>query len=218
MTIVEQLQEYCGCVDVEESDVVELINAVSSATGWAVTTCETFLNGPRTEYIDIDGCTDCPVEITPYYHPIDPETIKAQLVTISGLVETYTDIDFAYIESKNVIRIDTGLTGCNCGNDICGCGTEYKIKLTYDAGYDEIPDCLLPVFCNLLEVIHAKNKCDCGCGCGDNENGQDVTYATGDIVTVQLETDLGKMLVADYKRELGMISLLRKRRLWGVVV
>ena len=87
----------------------------------------------------------------------------------------------------------------------------------YEAGYDEIPDCLLPVFCNVLEVIIAKNDCSCeDCNCENPE--ENIRYAKGDVVTVQLETDIGKMLVEQYKNQIGMMSLCDVREMWGIVV
>ena len=218
-SFVKKLQDFCSCTDVDEKDVVELINLVSSATGWAVNPCETFLYGPRREVIDLPNCMDCAYEFTPYYHPFDPESFAFKLVHITDDGEELTDTSFAYIGSKEVFRVQTGLPKCACAFNPCGCHEEYKLLVTYEAGYeDDVPECLYPVFCNLLDVIHAKNKCECGCGCPEETKNEEPTYAQGDIVTVQVETDLGKMVVADLKRQLGMISLRQKRVLWGFVV
>lgn len=214
-----RLKEFCSCVDVDEADVVELINVVSSATGWAVNPCETFLKGPRRELIDLPDCMDCAYEFTPYFHPFDPQTFSFKLIEITDEGEGAHECDFVFIGSKAVFRVKTGLPTCGCAPCSCGCKSEYKLLVTYEAGYeDDVPECLFPVFCNLLEVIHAKNKCECGCGCEGQETNTEPIYAKGDIVTVQLETDLGKMLVAEYKREIGMISLIRKNDFWGFVV
>ena len=216
--IFDNLKENCSCVDVEDTDVVELINLVSSATGWAVNPCETFLKGQRRELIDLPNCMNCAYEFTPYYHPFDPQTFSFKLVDISDDGETVTDSEFAYIGSKEVFKVKTGLPSCQCACNPCGCKHEYKLLVTYEAGYEDIPECLYPVFCNLLDVIHAKNKCECGCGCPEETKNEEPTYAQGDIVTVEVETDLGKMVVADLKRQLGMISLLRRQNLWGFAV
>lgn len=218
MEILDQLTEYCSCVKVDEQDVTELIHLISSVTGWSKDTCDTFLTGLRTEIIDLPDCMDCPYEFEPYYHPYDPESFSFKLVTIDEMSETYTDLEYGYIPSKGVFRVDTTLPKCHCTCRKCGCKTEYKLLVQYTAGYEEIPDCLLPVMCNLLDVIQKKNECDCGCGCETAEKAEDIEYATGDVVTVQIETDLGKMLVADYKRELGKMSLLKRHKFVGVVV
>ena len=220
--IIKQLTEYCGCVDVDEKDVEEMIHLVSMATGWG-STCETFLYGDRQEIIDIEPCNDCPIEFRPYYRPFNTDSFSFKLVTIDGLTETTTDLEFGYIETEGLFRVETGLSDCDC-RAVCGCEPKYKLLVEYSAGYEEIPECLLPVFCNLLEVIHAKNSCDCeDCGCensyGESDMQPIVKYKNGDVVTVFLENDLGKMLVEQYKMQLGMLSLIKPPpRLWGVFV
>ena len=43
-------------------------------------------------------------------------------------------------------------------------------------------------------------------------------YASGDVVSVALETDIGKILVEQYKNQIGMLSLCDfGSNLWGVV-
>ena len=221
-SIYEQLTEYCGCVDVEEKYVEEMIHLVSMATGWGgENPCDTFLENTRREVIDLEPCVDCPIEFKPYYRPFNPDSFSFKLIKIDGLTETATDLDFGYIESEGLFRVDTGLSDCDC-RVICGCEPKYKLVVEYTAGYPELPDCLLPVFCNLVEVIHAKNSCDCEeCGCetnyGENDQQPIVKYKNGDVVTVFLENDLGKMLVEQYKMQLGMLSIYEPpSRIWGV--
>lgn len=228
--IVKQLEEYCGCVDVVEADVEELIDVISLATGWTRSPCETFLYGDRREVIDIPSCMDCPYEFKPYYFPFDIESFSFSLVRIKGIEETVTPItDFAYSYTKDAFLVDTGLPKCNCKCPDCGCPAEYKLVVTYEAGYKDLPECLLPVFCNLLEVIRAKNNCDCtDCSCNQenvvydrygNIVQQNVQYASGDVVTVMLETDLGKMLVQQYKNQIALLSLnTTSHDIWGFVV
>lgn len=220
-TIEDQLRDFCDCVkddDAFSKNVEELINVVSLATGWMRTPCETLMTGERKEVISIE-CSDCPIEFTPYYHPYNPGSFHFYLVATKGLEETVTELDFAYSAVNGLFRVDLGLN-CACMGKECGCPTTYQLMATYEAGYDLLPDCLLPVFCNLLEVIRAKNNCDCSCGCGSGSpNEQEITYASGDIVTVALETDLGKILVEQYKNQLASLSLINSdQRLWGFVV
>lgn len=242
--IYDQLKAYCECVDVSEDDVAELVNVISLATCWQRTACETFLPGVRREVVDLPSCADCPITFEPYYQPfigertvteIDEETggiitkkvpfgiddFKFYLVKIDGIVEEVTEIpstDYAYHASDGMFHIIPGLPSCKCGCNPCGCPPSYKLIAEYIAGYDEIPDCLLPVFCNVLEVIRAKNDCECDAACGCENGEQQITYAKGDVVTVALETDIGKLLVETYKNQLGMISLCARKRLWGFVV
>lgn len=233
--IYDQLTQFCDCVDdITMKDVEDMISVVSLATGWLKDPCESFLTSERREVIDLPSCMDCPYTFEPYYYPFDPDTFSVSLLTVQGIDETLIPVpEFRYSEVEGVLRIDTGLVPCHClPCDVCGCPPEYKLVITYEAGYDTIPDCLLPVFCNLIEVIHAKNDCDCcekGCTSCDNETAkydqygnivtQQIKYKSGDVVSVFLETDLGKLLVEQYKSQLGMMSLVKKSHdVWGYVV
>ena len=221
---LEEIRCLCPCnSDATEEDVAEMVNVISMATGWMRSPCETFLTGQRREIIDLPSCSDCPITFDPYYHPFDSSSFRFYLVTVDGLEETVTEItEFQYHVSDGLFHINAGLPSCKCKTESkCDdtCPTEYKLLAEYKAGYDEIPDCLVPVFCNVLEVITAKNKCDCNdCGCDDGKE-DNVQYATGDIVTVALETDIGKVLVEQYKKQLGMMSIVRvPSPLWGFAV
>ena len=242
--ITDQLKNYCDCVeDITEDDVAELVHVISMATCWMREPCETFLVGDRREIIDLPSCVDCPITFEPYYKPfigeeiiieIDPDTgepvekvvpfgianFKFYLVKVEGIEETVTEItDFRYHATDGMFHIIPGLPSCKCGCNPCGCPPSYKMVVEYKAGYSLIPDCLLPVFCNVLTVLKAKNNCDCSNDCGCENQEQQVKYASGDVVSVALETDIGKLLVEQYKNQLGMISLCRECcGLWGFVV
>lgn len=207
--------------DITEEEVAELINVISMATCWMREPCETFLTGARREVIDLPSCADCPISFAPYYTPFDVSSFRFYLVKVEGIEETVTEItDFRYHVSDGKFHINTGLPKCKCLCKPCGCPPSYKMVVEYEAGYDELPDCLLPVFCNVLEVLRAKRNCDCcgDCGC-DTPAEQQIKYASGDVVSVALETDIGKILVEQYKNQIGMISLCRAGHgLWGYVV
>lgn len=218
---VSEIKCYCSCTDATDDDVYELVNVISLATGWQEKPCETFFRSDRREVIDLPSCTDCPITFEPYYVPYDRDTFKFYLVTIEDIMETVTEIkEVSFHTSDGKFYLNPGLPTCKCGkNQSCSCKATYKLMVEYEAGYDEIPDCLVPVFCNVLDVIHRKNTCDCNtCNC-ENGSEDNVTYATGDIVTVALETDVGKILVEQYKKQLGMMSLYRRQQeYWGLVV
>lgn len=238
--LYSQLTQYCSCVEeLDDRDVDDMVGIVSLATGWALNPCESFLKAQRREVIDLPSCMDCPYEFNPYYVPFDPDSISFMLVKRKGLEEErteltnfrYTGFDDRDMKYEGGFLVDTELPQCNCTcKDECGCPTEYKLVVTYDAGYETLPECLLPVFCNLLEVIHAKSSCDCGgCACEqgngatiDSEGNiitQEIKYKSGDVVSVFLETDLAKMLVEQYKNQLGAISIVKQtHNIWGVVV
>lgn len=216
MSIVEQLTSYCDCVNISEEDLAEMVNIVSAITCWRKNDCETFLTAPRKELFELKGCHECGITFEPFYHPYDKDSFKFYLVSVTGTTEEVTEItDYSYSEIEELFRINLGIE-CDCNQ--CGCETTHKLYVTYNAGYEELPDCILPVFCNLLEIIKAKNTCDCTCSC-EGEEEQTIKYYSGDVVSVALETDLGKMLVEGYKDELAKISLCNGLNpLWGVVV
>lgn len=244
--LFEQVTQYCDCVkEITVKDVNDMIDVVSLATGWMLTPCETFELSDRREVIDLPSCMDCPYTFTPYYTPFDASSFSFSLIATKGTERTITPItDFLFtgfhsygcdcgsdMQYKGDFIVDTGLPKCTCScKTECGCPTEYQLLVEYKAGYETLPDCLLPVMCNLLEVIHAKNSCDCQeCGCesskatynvdGETITTQEIKYKSGDVVSVFLETDLGKMLVEQYKNQLGMMSLLKYTHdVWGCVV
>lgn len=214
--IFAQLRDYCTCNDdVTENDVAEAIDLISVYTGWTNAFCETFLLSDRREVIELPNCSTCVFVFEPYYYPFEEDSFTFKLVKQSGLEETETELDFVYSVTDGNFRVDLDMPCCNCST--CTCNPTYKLVVTYQAGYEEIPECLLPVMCNLLQVIHAKNKCDCSdCGC-DNE--QNVTYASGDITSVTLETDLASTIIEQYKRQIAMMSIRKPiTQTWGDVL
>lgn len=226
MTIYEQLQNYCDCVDIEDDDyrayIDEAVNLISMATCWTDSPCETFLLGERKEVIDLGECGECPIVFRPKYSPFDSETFTFTLVEREGISESSTVLtDVAYSEVDGSFLIDPSLPSCKCLTQ-CGCGTQYFLIVTYYAGYELLPDCLLPVFCNLLNVIKNKNRCDCETcqDCTTDNENSGVTYPTGDIVSASLESYLGQLLNGQYRKQLGLLSLCEydPRVIWGVSV
>lgn len=225
--IKEQLSTYCDCVEkrgIDDKDINELISYVSMATCWdngyCDSTCSTFLQGERREVIDLPHCMDCIYTFTPRYKPFVPESFTFTLVKVQGTEESSTPItDFSYSTLDCVFRINTGLPSCKCSCKTCGCEPEYKLLVEYIAGYEEIPDCLLPVFCNILEVIHEKNDCCCDRNCACDSNNTEAEYTIGDVVTAQVETDLGKLIAKQTIDMLGMMSVCEvESPIWGIFV
>lgn len=223
MTIFDQLNEYCNCMDgeVKEADVDELINLISVYTCWANEPCETFLKGERREVEDLPSCVcNCDVfKFNPYYVPFDPESFTFTLIEQDGINETATPItDFAYSAVDNNFRIQLPLDDCRC-KPRCGCESEYKLLVTYDAGFELIPECLLPIFCEALQYIKEKNTCDCNecepCNT-DYREASEIDYTT---LTGRLQDYFLTVLTANYRKQLSLISLCKRTtHLWGIVV
>lgn len=224
-SIIEQLQDFCECVDnVKDSDVTELVNIVSMATCWTQEPCETFLLSDRTEIVDLPSCLDqCQIyEFIPFYKPFVSDSFVFTLIEVDGIEETTISItDFAYSPSLGGFRIKLPLKSCKCARPRCGCELEYKLIVTYEAGYESIPDCLLPVFCEMLQLIKDKNTCDCS-HCQDCESRTEElrkVYANGDIVSPYTDNYLASLIIDQYKRQLGLMSLCDGREeMWGIIV
>ena len=223
-TPLEQLTEYCDCQDVDEKDVNELIDLISTYTCWAQKPCETFLSSERKEVKDLPNCVcdDCYVyEFEPFFTPFDPDSFEFTLVEQNGIEET-TEVlsSYNYSEVDEKFRLELPLPNCNC-KPRCGCESKYKLLVTYVAGYDGIPECLLPLFCEALYWIHDKNKCECedcdACDPTVNTTEGVINYATLDG---RLQEHFLNVLTRQYFNQLSLISLCQryKGEFWGVVV
>ena len=223
MTFEDQLKEYCECVDIDTGDIAELVTVVSLATCWTRKPCETFLLSERKEVLSLPDCMECPViTFEPYYQPYDPTSFAFSLVKIKGTEETVIPLtEFTYSTIDDVFRVNVDLPSCKCKPCECGCDSEYKLLVTYQAGYEELPDCVLPVLCDVLSLIHDRRKCDCGCTvCEDGTTEDEIKYPTGDALSASTQIELAKMLTETYKSQLGLISLCYGDywKVWGTVV
>ena len=225
--IYEQLYNACDCNrdDFDEADVNELISLISMATCWTQRPCETFLMGLRQEIIDLPDCKeDCGIiSFEPFYHPFDDNSFTFKLIKIDGIEEEEIPItDYSYGKATGVFRIDPPIPSCTCYDYICGCRPEYKLVIEYFAGYEELPDCLLPLFCEAIKYIAEKNTCDCGeCEiCQTNMAIEDLRMSEdGLTIRDRLNYYFVKILYEQYKKQLGLISLCdRAEELWGMVI
>lgn len=231
MTIYEQLTAYCDCLtrtvdgcevaNFDTRDVDEMITLISSYTCWTRHACENFLQGDRREVVDLPEClNECDVfEFEPYYAPFDPESFVFTLVEQNGINETLTEItDYAYSSADEKFRLELPLPSCKCRPQ-CGCQSHYKLIVEYVAGYEELPECLLPIFCDALKWIIEKNKCDCE-ECQDCENKYPNTEAIDYTkLSGRLQDHFLEVLARQYFRQLSYISLCQRRfHLWGIVV
>lgn len=223
MTIYEQLSTYCDCLDeVSESDIEELIDLISVYTCWTSKPCETFLMGSRKEVIDLPSCMDdCSVfTFKPFYYPYSVESFSFTLIEQDGTTEVATPVtDYIYSSVDEAFRLDLDLPECKC-TPKCGCEKTYKLLVEYEAGYEEIPECLLPVFCAALQWIKEKNTCDCECEPCEEDPITREPLVDGTTIEGQLQIYFLEMLTKQYKRQISLISLCNTRNntLWGFVV
>lgn len=223
MTIYEQLSEKCNCIgSVKDTDIDELINLVSVYACWAQSPCETFLSGERREVIDLPDCMDeCEVfNFEPFYYPFDVESFSFTLVAQTGIEEETTQITgYSYSEIDGNFKMILPIPNCRCAKP-CGCPTKYKLLVTYAAGYEELPECLIPIFCEALQYIKEKNNCSCdACPTCDKKYEEDKTailvYDSASL-TDQIKNYFIRVLAEQYKRQLSLISLCKRpNELWG---
>lgn len=220
-TITEQLQNHCECLDVKESDVNELINLISVQTCWTDKTsmCQTFLTGERREAVDLPDCVcDCDVfTFDPKYVPFDPDSFTFTVIEQDGINETATEItDYVYSAVDENFRMELPIPDCKCSPK-CGCEKKYKLLVTYVAGYEMIPDCLLPVFCEALQWIKDKNQCCCDCEPCEKESSEGVIDES--TLSGRLQDYFLTTLAEQYIRQLELISVCDfNTNLWAVVV
>ncbi len=224
MTVKEQLATYCDCVDVEDKDVDELIHLISVYTCWAEKVCDTFLSAERREVVDLPNCfCDCDVfTFEPYFTPFDVESFTFTLIEQNGIEETATEItDWVYSAVDENFRIELPIPDCHC-KATCGCEPTYKLLVTYMAGYEEIPECLLPLMCEALQWIKIKNTCDCSecipCNTPESTEIGEIDFST---LTGRLQDYFLNVLTLQYRRQLSLIALCgrsRQTELWAVVV
>lgn len=225
MTVIEQLTSYCDCLDnVDERDIDELITLISVYTCWTGKVCDTFLSAERKEVIDLPDCVcECDVfTFEPFYVPFDKDSFTFTLIEQTGIEETATEItEYVYSEADENFRIALPLDNCQC-QYVCGCKPNYKLLVTYTAGYELIPDCLLPIFCEALQWIKDKNTCECCNKCDPCEDSTERKYYEIDYTTLtgRMQDYFLNMLTVQYMRELSLISLCDRNRykLWSVVV
>lgn len=247
-TIIQQLKDYCDCfpeLDSErpedvldlERNVRELINYISSLTCWAKNTCETFLLEERKQLITLDEdkieccrCNDAILEVCLAYDKIDPETLQVSLIQLDGINKTEYNVssdEFLYDDEQDILRLNLGAYISTCSRCICDCRCKrkYTIKLTYEAGYEVIPECLLGMFCDMLHVVYDKNKCSCErCTACEQENNQDIAleYDSNDQAGPKIRSFLATLVVDAYKNQLGYLTICDKcpceNDFWGFVV
>lgn len=221
-TILKQLTDYCDCIDkIEETDVEELIDLISMYTCWTSKPCENFLMGSRREIVTLPNClNDCGVyTFIPFYHPYSVESFTFSLVEQNGTTETITPVtDFIYTVDEE-FRLNLELPKCKCRPQ-CGCDSTFKLVAEYNAGYEEIPDCLLPVFCEALTWVVDKNKCDCECEPCEQDPITREPLIDGTTIDGQMRAFFVETLANQYKRQLSLISLCDKGHniMWGFVV
>lgn len=225
--VIERLQDYCDCLpDVDDTklrkSVDEMIHLISLMTCWQQNGCETLFHSPREEIVDdvptlpCDCCINPVLEFEPFYKIVDATSFEVKLVEVNGIHETVTTLtpdQYEYSFTDEVLRIDTSSFAQRSCCATCN-PPKYRLIVDYNAGYPELPDCLLPVLCTMLHVLLAKNSCDCSAcqacrqAAGDISEVDEVDY--NDSATPKLESLINQYILANYQRQLSMVSLCKR--------
>lgn len=159
--IVNQIKDACPCFcdkkDEEVKALIEnLISLLSVSLCWNDTLCGSFLYGLREERFDyMPDCMTCVpcarYKKFPLFYHADGSELDIVSVTMhvyNGLEDTtYTLTEAEYTVRRGVLIIDNSNIPQNCCT--CNCD-EFELIVEYNAGYKMLPDCLLPLFCDLL--------------------------------------------------------------------
>jgi len=214
-----QIEGYCDCLPDVEDDVIErsieqMIMIISKWTCWTTDICETFLHSKRTEYIDIDSIDPCACECDnnivrhiPYFElGIDQYSFNVTLIKRSGIEETVTPVqssDFAYSSHFKDLKVDlSDYVEC-----FCKCPPESTLAIQYYAGFDCLPDCLLPFVCDMLHVLFEKNNCDCSHCQTCKPSGTDPKIEPYGSNAKTIENYMSKLIKKSYPMLLSQISL-----------
>lgn len=240
--IVNQIKENCPCFEEKEMSELEsmittLIDLLSTSLCWNSSICGNFIRHVEVEKFDYinDSCftCDCSSQIVKYdlfytLKEIEIKIVEVTLITYSGLKETKIVLDpNSYTYRNGQILIDRTILPNNCCT--CSCD-EFVLSVAYETGFDKLPECLLPIFCELLINMSLSLT---GCGSIDDcctmtrpkaysylksKKIGDISYAWG-IDENQSSYIYEKMLNTSKLKMIGMLSLCNQTSLeriwWG---
>lgn len=185
--ILDQVRNYCDCVDdVSDEELLQyitrLIAYLSVATCWKSDTCETFLKSMRRETFKIDkvvwNCCEQGIYKTNLHYPmVDFSNAVLTLVHRNGIKDEeiiLSATEFFYSEYLNELRVDLKpyLPNPKC----VPCPVDYHLVVEYEAGYDEIPECIMFDFCHILNILL---NSDAGCSdCEDCDDYEVMSYGS----------------------------------------
>lgn len=235
--IIEQIREHCDCLadkDMEnvgliEKSISQLIQLLSTITCWTNGSdpCATFLNSERMELFDMEKVVECGqcdsgiMEVDLFYTPVEPDSIKVKVLKRNRLKFEEIELDesqysFNHYEDKLYIDLSD-----YAGTNPCNCDVIQKVIVEYVAGYDLLPECLMPIFCDLLDEIIEMNRCDCPLTCEPCQIDESSLSSVEIVEDEQFSKSLyiRNTIMNAYSKQLAFISLCGKQKaFWGMVV
>lgn len=224
-TVYEQLYDYCDCIRKSDTrdykfdkNIKLLIDLISTLTCWKGSPCETFLSSDREEVFDINAIQSCYCDnglmiIDLDYPEVKEDTFTVILQKREGIKFENIELsenEYAYNPYENKLYIDLSEHGTNCQ---CDCTKLHKVIVQYTAGFEEIPECLLPIFCEYLSHVIELNRCQCNCTTCQEDETEESTEIT------DLEAYVKHSILVAYARQLETISRCKyKFEFKGMVV
>lgn len=150
------------------------INYLSTLLCWNNELCSNFFHGARRQTETFEpgrGCDGKWLTIKPLYrNNIDTDSFTL-VVTIIGSDVTIIDIpasEIVYIEATGEVRINMNQqftdTNGNLVNPVCDCDCCSKqiiATLSYNSGFDTLPECLIDTICKMV-TYNFYNQCGLG--------------------------------------------------------
>lgn len=223
--IIEQLKDNCDCISENEwsntkleQNISEFLDLISTMTCWKTKACETLLMSEREEIFDIESlkfecgvCDSGLVTKTLYFDLIQEESVKVKILIKSGIKIEIIELDdelYAFNPYTNEIYVDLS---DYVFDDECTCEKTIKMIVTYDAGYEILPECLFPILCDFLDYVFDMNKCTCGaCTTCESDSTQDVVIVEGETDNsefISIKLQIRNIIASNYMRQLEFISL-----------
>lgn len=186
--LIQKLRDYCKCIpstltdkEIWNGGLFKVMILVSSFLRWGDGTCNDMLVRNRIYKSKVDfGCCLNGFDLL---HNNVQNIQEFSVYKVSSCEETkYTVVNPHYSQLTNKLRLcnDTELTDAdnnlyrfcelyNCCSNNCKCSPEWYIEVKYTAGLQDIPDCLVPIICELYSYMQLINN-GCTDACKSNQN------------------------------------------------
>ena len=227
--IKQQMLNYCDCISEEDQEenidlnIQRMIQTLSDLTCWNQKGCETLMLSEREEVFDPKihiscGCDNGIMRAELFYFVgVDPESIQVSIQIRDGIQFKTIEIekeDVSYDEIEKVVWMNLSEYLPNK----CSCERIEKVIIRYESGYEQLPDCIMDVACDILREQISSNKCSCACT--ECEQGDaDIQITEVNTVIVSKDDLIKQYILKTYAKALRTISLCTARRnFMGIVV
>lgn len=177
---IQKIKDTCKCLDPLLTDLqiealfLPTIRVISELTGWGNGECSTMYKGLREQVHEYEACNcrcECKEPIMLENRLVDPTTLAVELYLVNNSGETKFTLQsqaIKYSKIENSIRLDLTEQVLDETNTLidfrgncCRCD-KYYVRVTYEAGYVELPQCVIDSICWLYNYLNLqKIGADC---------------------------------------------------------